>query len=257
MPSGPALILVHVASTKVPFTSEAKEAVAEDPEIDKELTLALQAAARHLRTHLSRKSRRDFASEKFAIIQRILPKLAEKTSHLVGKPVPDLTPVITRIMDIVNVESPLESDGKGVRAKVEVTNYTPRPRVLELFVEIPPDVFPVAAFDPAPDGVDAPLGRAWWTLPKLAPSGRTGLTVSFPAKTDVDSNDLDWYVAGIDESHILGAEPLPGDWEVRLPRTIVEAAEAAAADAAANGTSAEEEVDYDAAEASAHASEEE
>ncbi|HXQ78656.1 MAG: DNA topoisomerase VI subunit B [Thermoplasmata archaeon] len=257
VPSGPALILVHVASTKVPFTSEAKEAVAEDPEIDKELTLALQAAARHLRTHLSRKSRRDFASEKFAIIQRILPKLAEKTSHLVGKAIPDLTPVITRIMDIVNVESPLESDANGVRAKMEVTNYTPRPRVLELFVEIPPDVFPVASFDPVPDGVDGPLGRAWWTLPKLAPNGRTNLTVTFPAKTDVDASDLDWYVAGIDESHILGAEPLPGDWEVRLPRTIVEAAEAAAADAAANGTSAEEEVDYDAAEASAHASEEE
>lgn len=257
VPSGPALILVHVASTKVPFTSEAKEAVAEDPEIDKELTLALQAEARHLRTHLSRKSRRDFASEKFAIIQRILPKLAEKTSHLVGKAVPDLTPVITRIMDIVNVESPVSSDGTGVHAKVEVTNYTPRPRVLELFVEIPPDTFPVATFDPAPDGVEAPLGRAWWTLPKLAPNARTALTISFPPKTDVEANDLDWYVAGIDESHILGAEPLPGDWEVRLPRTIVEAAEAAAADAAANGTTAEEEVDYDAAEASAHASEEE
>ncbi|HTT17111.1 MAG TPA: DNA topoisomerase VI subunit B, partial [Thermoplasmata archaeon] len=67
LPVGPMLILVHVASTKVPFTSEAKEAVAEDAEIDRELTLALQAAARHLRAHLSRKSRRDFASEKFAI----------------------------------------------------------------------------------------------------------------------------------------------------------------------------------------------
>jgi hypothetical protein len=64
-------------------------------------------------------------------------------------------------------------------------------------------------------------------------------------------------VAGIDEAHILGAEPLPGDWDIRLPRTIVEAAEAAAADAAAAGASAEEEVDYDAAEASAHASEDE
>lgn len=257
VPTGPALILVHVASTKVPFTSEAKEAVAEDPEIDKELTLALQAAARHLRTHLSRKSRRDFASEKFAIIQRILPKLAEKTSHLVGKTVPDLTPVVTRIMDIVNLEVPFESDAKGVRAKVEVTNYTPRPRVLELFVEIPPDIFPVVAFEPAPEGMDAALGRAWWTLPKLAPNGRTALTLSFPPKTDVEANDLDWYVAGIDEAHILGAEPLPGDWDVRLPRTIVEAAEAAAADAAANGGTGEEEVDYDAAEASAHASEEE
>ena len=257
IPSGPALLLVHVASTKVPFTSEAKEAVAEDPEIDKELTLALQAAARHLRTHISRKSRRNFASEKFAIIQRILPKLAEKTSHLVGKPVPDLTPVVTRIMDIVNLEVVLETTPEAVCAKVEVTNYTPRPRVLELFAEIPPDVFGLASFGPAPDGVEAELGRAWWTLPKLAPNGRTSLVLTFPAKTDVEANDLDWYVAGIDEAHILGAEPLPGDWDVRLPRTIVEAAEAAAQDAAAAGTTAEEEVDYDAAEASAHIREEE
>jgi len=257
VPSGPALILVHVASTKVPFTSEAKEAVAEDPEIDKELTLALQAAARHLKTHISRKSRRDFASEKFEIIQRILPKLAEKTSHLVGKEIPDLTPVITRIMDIVNVEVAFTPEKDGIHGKVEVTNYTPRPRVLELFVEIPPDIFTIAAFDPAPEGTEAELGRAWWTLPRLAPNGRTALSVTFPSKTDVETNDLDWYVAGIDEAHILGAEPLPGDWDIRLPRTIVEAAEAAAADAAAAGTSAEEEVDYDAAEASAHASEDE
>ena len=34
VPSGPALLLVHVASTKIPFTSEAKEAIAEDPEIE-------------------------------------------------------------------------------------------------------------------------------------------------------------------------------------------------------------------------------
>jgi DNA topoisomerase-6 subunit B len=257
IPSGPALVLVHVASTKVPFTSEAKEAVAEDPEIDKELTLALQAAARHLRTHISRKSRRDFASEKFAIIQRILPRLADKTSHLVGKPVPDLTPVVTRIMDIVNLEVAFASEKEGVRGKVEVTNYTPRPRVLELFVEIPPDVFPLCVFDPVPDGTDADLGRAWWTLPRLAPNGRTSLTLTCPPKTDVEASDLDWYVAGIDEAHILGADPLPGDWDVRLPRTIVEAAEAAAADAAANGQAAEEEVDYDAAEANAHIREEE
>ena len=257
VPTGPALLLVHVASTKVPFTSEAKEAVAEDPEIDKELTLALQAAARHLRTHISRKSRRDFASEKFAIIQRILPRLADKTSHLVGKPVPDLTPVVTRIMDIVNLEVAFTSEKEGVRGKVELTNYTPRPRVLELFVEIPPDVFSLGVFDPEPDGTEPPLGRAWWTLPKLSPNGRTSLTLTFPPKTDVEANDLDWYVAGIDEAHILGADPLPGDWDVRLPRTIVEATEAAAADAAANGATAEEEVDYDAAEASAHIREEE
>ncbi len=250
VPIGPALLLVHVASTKIPFTSEAKEAIAEDPELDKELTLALQAAARHLRTHLSRKSRREFASEKFAIIQKILPKLAEKTSQLVGKPPPDLTPVITRIMDVVNVDAPVVRAPERVTLPVEVTNYTPRPRVLELFAELPPEVLAVATFAPAPDGTEPELGRAWWTLPKLAPNGRTKLEVSLPPKTDVEANDVDWYVAGVDESHLLGADPLPGDWDVRLPRTIVEAAEAAAQDAAAAGA-ADEEVDYDAAEASA------
>ena len=68
VPVGPALLLVHLASTKIPFTSEAKEAIADDPEIGKELTLALQAAARHLRIHLSRRSRREQAGEKFEVI---------------------------------------------------------------------------------------------------------------------------------------------------------------------------------------------
>ncbi len=256
VPVGPALVLVHVASTKVPFTSEAKEAIAEDPDLDRELTLTLQAAARHLRTHLSRKSRRDFASEKFAIIQKILPRLAEKTSHLVGKPVPDLTPVVTKIMDVVNIETQLAPGAKGLDGAIEVTNYTPRPRVLELFLEVAPELFQVAAFDPKPDGTEAELGRAWWTLPKLAPNGRTRLGVTFPKGTDAEANDLDWYVAGIDEGRLLGADPLPGDWDVRLPRTVVEAAEAAA-DEAARATPMEEgEVDYDAAEASAAAREE-
>lgn len=255
LPTGPALILVHVASTKVPFTSEAKEAIAEDPDIDREVTLALQGAARHLKAHLSRKSRRAFASEKFAIIQRILPKLAEKTSGLVGRPVPDLTPVITRIMDVVTVEPVLGTEKTGRTGSLEITNYTPRPRILEVFVEGPPEELRTAAFEPAPEGYDADLGRYWWTLPKLMPNGRTRLSLRFPAGIEVDANDLDLYVAGIDEGHLLGADALPGDWEVRLPRAIVEAAEAAEAQGGVKES--EEEVDYDAEETSARVADDE
>ncbi len=257
LPVGPMLVLVHVASTKIPFTSEAKEAVAEDPELDRELTLALQAAARHLRAHLSRKSRRDFASEKFAIIQKILPRLAEKTSTLVGKPVPDLTPVVTKIMDVVNVDTSVEAAAGERAATVTVTNYTPRARVLELFLELPPELLGLARFAPEPAGTDAELGRAWWTLPKLGPNGTTGLAIRFPKGTDVETNDLDWYIAGIDEGRLLGADPLPGDWDVRLPRAVVEAAEAAAAEPEPAPGNEESEVDYDAAEASAGSRDEE
>jgi len=247
LPVGPALLLVHVASTKIPFTSEAKEAIAEDPEIDKELTLALQSAARHLRTHLSRKSRQEKASEKFDIILKILPKLAAKTSGLVGRPIPDLTPVITRIMDVVNVETTTDADAKRVRVATEVTNYTPRARVLEMFVEMPRDLFPKARFDPEPEGTDPELGRAWWTLPRMEPNTRRSVAVEFPKGTEVDATDLPWYLAGVDESHLLGAEPLPGDWDIRLPRAVIEAAEESGEPLP---TTEEGEVDYDAAESS-------
>jgi DNA topoisomerase-6 subunit B len=250
LPIGPVLLLVHIASTKIPFTSEAKEAVAEDPEIDKEITLAVQAAARHLKTHLSRRNRQDQAAEKFLVIQRILPRLAEKTSKLVGKPVPDLTPVITKIMDIVYVESAEPETDKVERrttVHVTVTNYTPRPRVLELFVEMPKELFGPPKTDPAPDGTDAELGRAWWTLPKLLPNTRTTVHLTFPG-ISIDADDLDWYVAGVDEAHLIGAEALPGDWDVRLPRAVIEAA---TAEGAPLPLGEDGEVDLDGAEAQA------
>jgi DNA topoisomerase VI subunit B len=253
LPTGPALLLVHVASTKIPFTSEAKEAIAEDPEIDRELTLALQTAARHLKTHLSRRGRRALAQEKFEIILKILPKLAGKTSGLVGKPVPDLTPVITRIMDVVNLETSVEAGPAALRLVTEVTNYTPRARVLELFVELPAESFPGATFDPEPEGTDPELGRAWWTLPKLPPSARVKVVAAFPKGTEIETSDLSWFLAGIDEGHLLGAEPLPGDWDVRLPRAVIEAAQAGTEELAPT----EAEVDYDAAESSARAEEDE
>lgn len=252
LPAGPCLLLVHVASTKVPFTSEAKEALATDPELEKELVLALQAAARHLKTHLSRRARRDYASEKFAIIQKILPKLAEKASALVDKPPPDLTAVITKIMDVVHVNTTSSDAATGVTLTTEFTNYTPRARVLEVFLELPADRFTQVQFSDPPDGVDLELGRAWWTLARLEPNGRTRRTVSFPPKTDLEPDDLSWFVAGVDEGHLLGAEPLPGDWDVRLPRAVIEAAQAGREDLP---EADETEVDYDAAEKSAHVEE--
>ena len=56
-PTGPILILVHVASTNVPFTSESKDAVAGIPEIEKEITLALQDLGRELKNFVSRGTR--------------------------------------------------------------------------------------------------------------------------------------------------------------------------------------------------------
>ncbi len=88
IPFGPAIIMVHVASTKVPFTSEAKEAIASIPEIQEEIELALKTCGRSLKTHLNKKETKVKTKAKFDIVQVILPLIAEKSAKIVGKPVP-------------------------------------------------------------------------------------------------------------------------------------------------------------------------
>jgi len=104
IPFGPAIILVHVASTKIPFTSEAKEAIASVPIIQEEISLALKACGRSLKTHLNKKERKTKTRSKFEIVQVIIPLMAEKTAKIVGKPVPDLRGTLTKIMNVVWID---------------------------------------------------------------------------------------------------------------------------------------------------------
>ena len=57
MPVGPAIIVVHIASVWVPFTSESKASVASYPDINKELRLAIQECARSLQVYVKRKAK--------------------------------------------------------------------------------------------------------------------------------------------------------------------------------------------------------
>ena len=55
LPVGPLVIMVHMASVWVPFTNQAKEAIADYDEIRKEFKLALQEAGRKLGVYLKKK----------------------------------------------------------------------------------------------------------------------------------------------------------------------------------------------------------
>jgi len=76
IPTGPMVILVHIASVWVPFTSESKEAIAHYPEIIKELTFAMQECGRRLSVYLSRKRRLAEAERKKNYIVQYIPHLA-------------------------------------------------------------------------------------------------------------------------------------------------------------------------------------
>ncbi|MEM4500041.1 MAG: DNA topoisomerase VI subunit B, partial [Candidatus Woesearchaeota archaeon] len=56
LPIAPLVIVVHIASVWVPYTSEAKEAIAHYPEIISEIKKALQQAARKLAIYVKKKS---------------------------------------------------------------------------------------------------------------------------------------------------------------------------------------------------------
>jgi len=84
LPVAPLAILVHVASVWVPFTSEAKEAIAPYPEIIRELKLGLQACARELAEHLRQEQRLKREYEKRTHIEHYLPHVGIALQEILG-----------------------------------------------------------------------------------------------------------------------------------------------------------------------------
>jgi len=76
LPTGPLVIMVHMASVWVPFTSESKEAVAHYPEIIKEVRLALQECGRRLSVFLRRRRKAAESERKMAYIHKYIPHIA-------------------------------------------------------------------------------------------------------------------------------------------------------------------------------------
>jgi DNA topoisomerase-6 subunit B len=83
-PVGPLVVMVHMASVWVPFTSESKEAIADYDEIRKEMRLALQETGRKLSTFIRRRRRQRLEAQKRDIFGRYIPDVAEAIGNLTG-----------------------------------------------------------------------------------------------------------------------------------------------------------------------------
>ena len=84
LPLGSAVILIHMASVWVPFTSEAKEAIAPYNEILKEVKLALQEAGRKLGAHIRKNKRVAAEFEKRTYIEKYLPHVGIGLQEILG-----------------------------------------------------------------------------------------------------------------------------------------------------------------------------
>lgn len=94
LPVGPAVIMVHIASVWVPFTSESKEAIAHYPEIIREITFCVQECGRRLSVHLSRRHREHEVERKRSYIEKYIPHLALGLKDILDLPGKDEDKVV-------------------------------------------------------------------------------------------------------------------------------------------------------------------
>jgi len=85
LPVGPIVLIVHMASVWVPFTSESKEAIAHYPEVVKEIKLALQEVGRKLGIYIRKHIRANEQREKASLFENYIPELAYSLSNLTGE----------------------------------------------------------------------------------------------------------------------------------------------------------------------------
>jgi len=205
IPVGPVMLLVHVASTKIPYTSESKEAVAEVAEIKNEIELAIRACAKKMMAHLRKKKKYKKMKEKETLIRQIIPLIAQKSAKIVGKPVPDYESIIAKIMNSVLIDDKVEYEPKkGHIISLEVMNYTKSGKTFELMINIPTDS-QVTTVDPKPTKIEEQ--NIVWDIKHLKMLERKYFKVVL-AGMDPDAYDEnELYVRGIDPELVSGAEP--------------------------------------------------
>jgi DNA topoisomerase-6 subunit B len=101
LPTGPLLLMVHIASVWVPFTSESKEAVAHYPEIIKEIKLAVQECGRKLGLHLRRQRRVKDELKKRSYIETYLPPIGEALRDILTLKEPQVNKVVDKLKDVL------------------------------------------------------------------------------------------------------------------------------------------------------------
>ncbi len=116
-PVGPIVIMIHMASVWVPFTSESKEAIADYDEIRKEMRLALQECGRKLGTYIRRRQKMKREGQKRDVFERYIGEIAKACNAIAGADTEELYDALmkqakrrTEIADAV-----LDEDGQYVK----------------------------------------------------------------------------------------------------------------------------------------------
>jgi DNA topoisomerase-6 subunit B len=81
----PLVIVSHICSTRIPYKTVGKENVADRPEIEKELRLALQFLSRKLSAYMSKRGLAEIEKKRSNLYQKYLPLISQFATELAGK----------------------------------------------------------------------------------------------------------------------------------------------------------------------------
>ncbi|MDC3310689.1 DNA topoisomerase VI subunit B [Candidatus Poseidoniales archaeon] len=204
LPKGAAAVLIHLASTNVQFTSEAKEAVSDNEEVSAEIRKGLLEVGRGLKNHLKKNTQRKKAREKFELVNVILPEIAKKTSKILGREEPDLAPVITQIMNAVFCEEELgwDKEKKLATCSIKIFNYTARARAYTILLKWPENDT-VSIVENSNGGRKEARGIWAWRLDTLNPGTSTTIRIALSGLSKGDWTDTDIFFRG--NGDIIGA----------------------------------------------------
>ncbi|MDW7731717.1 MAG: DNA topoisomerase VI subunit B [Methanolobus sp.] len=211
IPSGPVVILVHVASTNVPFTSESKDAIAEIPEIKDEIELAIKEVSRKLSRFLSKQDSLKKRREKEIIIKKVLPKMAQKLAVTLEREVPDINPVVAKVMGNLLVDRIIESNGNGdasAKIAIRVKNYSSKKYEFNIHDMLP---FKIEGAVPEPKVIS--MGSDYDHVWKISVSPGSSKVIKYSVAT-LEENEISrlplLIVEGLDEELVTGAKAIKG-----------------------------------------------
>lgn len=121
MPQGPMVVMVHMASVWVPFTSESKEAIADYDEIRQEIRLGLQDCSRKLAAYLNRRRKQRYEGDRRSTFTRYIGEVVEACSMIkkidreaLGT---NLLKIATKVTAVADEE--LDQHGRPIRRRTE------------------------------------------------------------------------------------------------------------------------------------------
>ncbi|NOQ44557.1 MAG: DNA topoisomerase VI subunit B [Nitrosopumilus sp.] len=81
----PLVIVSHICSTRIPYKTAGKENVADRPEIERELKLAIQFMARKLSVFMNKRGQAEAAKKRANLYAKYVPLIAQFCTELAGK----------------------------------------------------------------------------------------------------------------------------------------------------------------------------